>query len=759
MAARGFGNAVAIVLLATAGCALGRGAAPSAPPAAPAQAEDPAAAAALAASRPPASAMVDPNGGRSPAFSPDGTRIAFISSTLHTPPDLWIMNADGTGARRLTTRGAHALRWAPDGKSITFLARRKGYDEVMTVALDGGGERRFPGLPPNASLPLFSSDGKLFAFTAPGETDVRDLWIGTADGARVEAVTEKLGVRSLIWSPESRKIYFEAGGKSYGVGIWEMDLATMESKVLLSKYIGTPVFSAQAGLFAFPFPTSPGVFEVHTMRPDGTDTKKHKAPRLAGRWLAWDAAGTGVYYLGQDVEKASTKKAAAAKKGGKKGARRARKVEEDPKQKKLAAPHETTTSEFTKVGVTALWRLDLATGVESRVSPAGLHLTDFDLAPGGGAAVVSGVLEKSPTAELFVLELATGERRPLVASRASAWMPIPSHDASRIAFFTNEGAVEAVKVASDAGDELASYPDFALEGDTRLFWLPVSDGLAVFSGRGLFAFTEKGPVEFKNAGDHRAFLYADASIQQDKVLLSTVPRYGQTPGLYLVEAADGKFTQSDLRFPSAPEVAAELYLQPRWSLDGKKIAFTDGVDVWTMSAEGRGRARVTRLALDRKEGKGRDAAASFPVWSVKGDRIAYTLTVHDGKRVLRELWVMQADGTAPRMLRSEEVDSQFQVFLPEYTSAPFFDAADRHLITTTLHRGLPNLTAIDLADGKVTALTDTGAIFPAMLPEEDAIVYTSLEGNDERIWIMSADGTGKRPFLKAAKRAGGAAAP
>jgi len=727
-------NSIAVVLLflSLVACATLRHVEPS--PRAPAKG-----AAVMATAAPPRSVeAATPNGGRAPAFSPDGTQIAFLSSTLHTPPDLWVMNADGSGARRLTIRGAQAFRWAADSQSIVFASRRKGYEEILTIGLDGSEERRIPGVPPNASLPLSSPDGRLFAFTAPGEQNVRDLWIGTADRTRIEAVTEKISVRSLVWSQDSRKIYYEAG-KAYGVGIWEMDLASMEAKVLLSKYIGTPVFSPAAGLFAFPFPTSPGQFEVHTMGLDGA-IKQYKAPRLEGRWLAWDAAGKGVFYLGKDLEKLSPEEKSA----------KAAKKDEQP-----AAPHDTgSDSDTRKVGVTALWRMDLATGAETRVSPASLHLTDFDLAPGGGNAVVTGVLEKSPAPELFSLDLSSGALHQMVGSRASAWMPVPSHDASKIAFFTNEGTLDSLKVSSHTGEELAAYPGLVLEGDTRLLWLP-GGGLAVFSGRGLFAFTENGPIEFPNRGDHRTFLYTDASIQEDKVLLSAIPRYGESPGLYVLEAGEGKFAQRDLRYPSAPEIAAELYLQPKWSFDGKKIAFTDGIDVWTMKADGTDRRWITSYAQEKQEGKGRDAGASFPVWSVRGDRICYTLTVHEPKRVLRELWLMQADGSAPKMLHSEELDSQFQVFQPEYTSAPFFDSSDRHVIATALHHGLPNVVSIDLADGKMTALTETGATFPAMLPEEDAIVYTSLEGNDERIWIMNADGTEKRRFLKPTPTQGG----
>jgi TolB protein len=54
--------------------------------------------------------------------------------------DLYVVNADGSGLRRLT-RNAAKLRWfawSPDGRTIAFL--RNG--EVYTVKADGSGERR-----------------------------------------------------------------------------------------------------------------------------------------------------------------------------------------------------------------------------------------------------------------------------------------------------------------------------------------------------------------------------------------------------------------------------------------------------------------------------------------------------------------------------------------------------------------------------------------------------------------------------------------
>ena len=84
-------------------------------------------------------------------WSPDGRRIAF--RRLNWPPlpsagnsdlyvaDLYVVNADGSGLRRLTRHAENVPRsfaWSPDGRTIAFLHNR----EVYIVKADGSDERR-----------------------------------------------------------------------------------------------------------------------------------------------------------------------------------------------------------------------------------------------------------------------------------------------------------------------------------------------------------------------------------------------------------------------------------------------------------------------------------------------------------------------------------------------------------------------------------------------------------------------------------------
>jgi Tol biopolymer transport system component len=78
--------------------------------------------------------------GDTPIWSPDGKRIAFVADRKQPYAyELWIMDADGSNARQLTSLGAYITnpRFTPDGKSILFLVERDAAYELWKVDVDG----------------------------------------------------------------------------------------------------------------------------------------------------------------------------------------------------------------------------------------------------------------------------------------------------------------------------------------------------------------------------------------------------------------------------------------------------------------------------------------------------------------------------------------------------------------------------------------------------------------------------------------------
>ena len=85
-----------------------------------------------------------------PAWSPDGHRIAF-TSTRDGNAEIYVMSADGSDQRRLTRNpaddgvgylGWSSSAWSPDGREIAFASQRDGNDEIYVMNADGSGVRR-----------------------------------------------------------------------------------------------------------------------------------------------------------------------------------------------------------------------------------------------------------------------------------------------------------------------------------------------------------------------------------------------------------------------------------------------------------------------------------------------------------------------------------------------------------------------------------------------------------------------------------------
>ena len=80
-----------------------------------------------------------------PIYSPNGLKIAFIS-THDGDPEIFVMNADGTGLKKLTdnTDVDAAPSWSPDGGKIVFTSDRGGSFELYRMNADGSQQVMIP---------------------------------------------------------------------------------------------------------------------------------------------------------------------------------------------------------------------------------------------------------------------------------------------------------------------------------------------------------------------------------------------------------------------------------------------------------------------------------------------------------------------------------------------------------------------------------------------------------------------------------------
>lgn len=138
----------------------------------------------------------------SPAFSPDGTKIAFVSDRGGTP-QIYIMDSDGKGRpKRLTFEGNYntSPSWSPDGRSIVYVGENNGKNQIFVVKSDGTELRQLTSAGNNEG-PSFSPDGYFIAFDSDRE-GTHGIYIMRADGETQKRITPRaVNAVSPEWSP------------------------------------------------------------------------------------------------------------------------------------------------------------------------------------------------------------------------------------------------------------------------------------------------------------------------------------------------------------------------------------------------------------------------------------------------------------------------------------------------------------------------------------------------------------------------------
>ena len=130
----------------------------------------------------------------SPSWSPDCSQIAFVSGRSGGP-QIYVMNADGSGQKRLTYQGNYNTQpnWSPTGDKIAFAARdeRNAYD-IFTVDLNGNIERLTQDQG-NNEHPSYGPDGRYLVFVSDRGGKGDRIWMMTSDGEIQNPVTSGSG--------------------------------------------------------------------------------------------------------------------------------------------------------------------------------------------------------------------------------------------------------------------------------------------------------------------------------------------------------------------------------------------------------------------------------------------------------------------------------------------------------------------------------------------------------------------------------------
>ena len=162
-----------------------------------------------------------------PYWSPDGTRLVFVG-VQQGQADLWVINADGSGLRRLTDGAADDTNpaWSPDGTTIAFESDRDGNPEVYRVPAAGGSAVRLTNAPGDDGYPSWSPDGTQLAFVRSGQTSNWDIWVMNADGTGQRRVTTDVAEDyDPDWSRDGDGIAFTSKPRGTNYDIFVVDPA------------------------------------------------------------------------------------------------------------------------------------------------------------------------------------------------------------------------------------------------------------------------------------------------------------------------------------------------------------------------------------------------------------------------------------------------------------------------------------------------------------------------------------------------------
>src|ERR1044072_4161614 len=161
----------------------------------------------------------------SPAWSPDGRKIAFVRYDGNSFFDIYTMNIDGSDQARLTSAGTSSQgpSWSPDGTKIVFIR----FNQIFVMNANGTNQHQLSFHSGLDLAPKFSPDGTQIVYYCYRRARTK-ICTMNADGTNEVMVTNDKRVDNFpMFSPDGSKILFTRSGRDenelFDDDIWELN--------------------------------------------------------------------------------------------------------------------------------------------------------------------------------------------------------------------------------------------------------------------------------------------------------------------------------------------------------------------------------------------------------------------------------------------------------------------------------------------------------------------------------------------------------
>lgn len=159
-----------------------------------------------------------------PAWSPDGQQIAF-TSTADNNAEIFAVSVEGGNYRRLTNNAADDAEpsWSPNGRQILFVSRRTGSWQIFVMDVSGNNQMRVTRNDANYQHPVWSPDGRQIAAFSDRDGNA-EIYVMNDDGSELKRLTDNdARDEHPSWSPDGSALVFlssQAGNASDVYIMW-----------------------------------------------------------------------------------------------------------------------------------------------------------------------------------------------------------------------------------------------------------------------------------------------------------------------------------------------------------------------------------------------------------------------------------------------------------------------------------------------------------------------------------------------------------